>query len=326
MGRGVRAGAVLLAGALGLAGCRPADRAGAAWRRFALPWLTDGRVVAWNLRTPSAVLVRGEHAYVTEIGKRRAVLRSPKAGGRAEVLAQCAGHAFWLAGDADRVVWTEVEAGLVRAYDRRDGAVRTLAAGRREPNMIVATGGRAYWVEYAGGVIASAPLSGGPVRVEVPGLEEPDRLATDGTWLYWTELRFGPEGPLKAARLGAGRPRVLGTVVNQVDLAAADGEVFCLEGRARALKRFSVDGRPPALLARDVGSVGNVAVHGRHVYWSEEFADAILRVPRAGGPVERLSGAVHPEVLSFDGGWLYWTEPTTHTVRRIPLPADASRG
>ncbi len=300
-------------------GCDLDDRAAAGWRRFALPWLTAGSVVEWNLRTPSSVLIHGGWVYFTEIGKRRAVQRLPVTGGRRELVASCSGSAFWLAASDTRLYWTEVESGLVRSFEFATREIRTHAMHRPEPNMIVAGRNRAWWVEYSGDRICAVDEQGS-AKLAHAREESPDRLATDGSWLAWTLLTLGETGPLRTAPAAGGRPRTVTHVRNQVDLAVADGTVFCLEGRARTLWSIPVEGGKRTILCDSVGSVGNVTVHGSFVYWSEEFADTIRRVPRSGGPVQTLSRAVHPEVLSVDGQFVYWAEPTTHSIRKIPLP------
>lgn len=304
-------------------GCRLTDRTAAGWRRFALPWLTSGDVVAWNLRTPSAVLVHGQWAYFTEIGKRRSVQRVPIGGGRHEMIAACGGSPFWLAADDTRLYWTEFENGSVRSFEFESGALRVHATDRPEPNMIVAHRNRVWWVENSGDTIQTLDPQTGVISTVFARQETPDRLATDGRWLAWTLLTLDETGPLMAAPAAGGVPRPIARVVNQVDLAVADGVVFCLEGRTGLLWSIPAAGGSRTILCDSVGSVGNVTVHGEFVYWSEEFADALYRVPRAGGRVERLTSAVHPEVLWIDRTHVYWAEPTTHTIRRARLPESA---
>lgn len=176
-----------------------------------------------------------------------------------------------------------------------------------------------------GAQLQGAPPGGGPMRRLVVGRRQLHALGATPDLLVWLEGT-----PLQAALLRARRPRGSEPagepepVVPQLELTTSAGLVL-RDGRAwwtgqSALESVGLDGSDRRRLASARG--GPLALDDEFVYLLGPERDRPLqRVPRAGGPVERLAAAEDAVHLGVDATHLYWTTRAGKAggaLRRVP--------
>jgi sugar lactone lactonase YvrE len=72
-------------------------------------------------------------------------------------------------------------------------------------------------------------------------------------------------------------------------------------------------------LAADQAGPQGVAVDGDHVYWANNEAGTICRVPKAGGEIVVIAtGQSRPVKVAVDDEGVYWTNSTDDTVMKLP--------
>ncbi|MGE5596206.1 MAG: hypothetical protein ACM3S1_09250, partial [Hyphomicrobiales bacterium] len=125
--------------------------------------------------------------------------------------------------------------------------------------------------------------------------------------------------------------------VRAVDLPA--GTVRTIAGTGKQLDRLPADNSPAREVAMaspwDVLARGNelyISMAGVHQIWRMELGTGIISVyagtSREGiqdGPRRMLATLAQPSGLATDGVYLYWVDPESSSVRRVPLdgPEDA---
>jgi len=218
------------------------------------------------------------------------LLRAPRAGGAAEVLATGLVRPVALALDPDgSVVWAE--AGLART-GAAGGRVRRLApggtptdlaVGQDRPGAIAVRAGLVYWRNQGDGRIRAVPVAGGAV-----------------------------------IELAAGQPGPGGLVL------AADGVVWLAVGGTYyggEVMRVPFDGGEPVSLGARYQGNASVAVDAAgSVYIANHVTGGILRLA-AGDPVRLADFQEAPRSLVAAGPWLYWAAygfgPRDGTVMRV---------
>lgn len=230
------------------------------------------------------LVVDSDYVYFTsEWGN--TVLRVPKNGGAATVLAQAPAPTF-LAADASHVYF--------------------VTFAKQEP----------------GGTVQRVPKTGGPAEVLVSGHPGLDNLVVDDRDVFFRSNK-GLWRVAKAG--GAAQNILPRSERQNVGRLAADAAYlyFFLETSSSgkyAVARLSKNGGAP----ETIGPIGNptarLALSDSHVYFFREAnltEDALAKVPKAGGPAETVDGSGHSTGhLTVVGGNVYFTD--INTVYRAP--------
>ncbi len=236
--------------------------------------------------------------------KKRDVIAVPKAGGAPVTVFKGSGATPDLVADTVAVddtslfvleVDTTQSTGTVRRMAKDGGAAEVLL-GDASPSALVVDPKAAVWFEDTavsfyelakGGAPPTAvayPLGAGNTAIAVTG----QTIALDGDTIYFVDSDNDGNPLLRTRKRAAA-----GTAVTIYRGGANDGFVA-------------------------------IAVGGTHLYAIDDTAGEILRIPKAGGPRERVvSGIDKPTSLVLDDAFVYFTESgvgSKGTVRKAALP------
>ncbi|MFO0748564.1 MAG: hypothetical protein U1F43_23305 [Myxococcota bacterium] len=143
--------------------------------------------------------------------------------------------------------------------------------------------------------------------------------AIDGSNLYWSEVDRIARIPL------AGGPTTVlvppGTVPAEVELAdyiAVDaGHIYFTSSSLGSISSVTLDGADLTTLAV-VGWPGDLRSDGSDLFWLDEPAGLVMRMPVGGGtPTAIFAGPAGPWAIALDAGHVYWTNPLEGTVMRV---------
>ncbi len=226
-----------------------------------------------------------------------------------------------LAVDGANVYWTTSD-GLVVKAPIAGGEATVLASGQSMPRGIAVDAERVYWVNsVAAGQVMSVPTAGGEAMVLADGQRRPFKLAVRGDALYWTNNGDGTV--MRMAVLGGTPTR----------LAEQQGAVVAIVAGADTLYWSSIgQGVIRSLPLNEAGDIVTVAddqdasslfVLGTTVYWAnievEEGGGSVYKLDARGGPPVAVATSPGPLSAVADLRNVYWTDETTHTVRRVSL-------
>lgn len=213
-----------------------------------------------------------------------------------------------------------------------------------------------YWDSQNG--IESMPEAGGtPTHVADPssGVDVAD-VAADASGVYWAEAGDEGYGSVMVFAPGAAQPKALsqGTSPEHIALDAnfvywvAGGVLFKVAktgGTAQTLTVFnsstgnlvlddtsvywstlggkilreSKNGGTPTVLVSDLDNPRGVGIDAKYVYFAQEGAGEIERVPKSGGPVQKLAvNQTDPGALAVAGGRVFWAN--TYSIGSTAIP------
>ena len=191
-------------------------------------------------------------------------------------------------------------------------------------------------------VPAGAPGAGPAMLTQ---LDNYSRIVTDGKDVFYVRyVRSGVGSPttdirIEAVPVAGGAPRVLRTIpygnrflaviaVDAGELYFTDQETTdtgtILTGDIRALPKNATAGAPDRILTTGQTFSWDIRVDPDFVSWSER--NAIVRVPRLGGPVERITMPTDTRYISslaVDRCNLYWSvvnPPAIYARSRVVAP------
>jgi sugar lactone lactonase YvrE len=264
---------------------------------------------------------------------------------RPVVLAAGENQPCGLALDAENIYWT-VASGDVRKMPLAGGEITTLASGQNRPCSIVVDGPNVYWVNAASaGAIMTVTAAGGtPVKLaDITG--QPWKLAIRAGVIYWTSQTAGSVSKMPEAggiptilAINQGTPVAidvdattlvwssvgqsairslalapLGAVTTLAEdqeaassLRVQAGVAYWTNDETGEVRRAALAGGAPVTLATSSGSYG-LALDDRDVYFTDDGAGTIWRVPQAGGDATLLAeGQQLPGEIAVDGLNVYW--------------------
>ncbi len=142
---------------------------------------------------------------------------------------------------------------------------------------------RAYWIGEDG--ISAVPLSGGSIQVLVPKRITFD-LVVAGPEMYWREYSGKGEAIFSCSTKG-GEPTLVAAVPDGIaSLLVSRGEVFWTT-QAGKLMRSPGASKDAAQLAAEAPLLRALAADSGSIYGLSDCC-TLVRVPRAGGALERL--------------------------------------
>jgi hypothetical protein len=272
--------------------------------------MTRSRLPAYSLRWPVALL-----------------------GALAFGCAAPAAHAY--------VYWTDAKPGAVARADLDGTAINTrFIRARRRPQGVAVDAKHVYWTNA--GSIGRANLRGrGAKQHFISGLDHPRSLAVDSGHIYWTT---GPNGGIGRANLDGsgvdphfitGLRNPLGVTVNAAHIYWAEPAVEDhLDG---SIGRADLDGSGANdRFITDTWEKGEalnfdpiaVAVHGSHIFWSNNVDGSIGRADLDGAhPKPSLvRGAEALGGVAVHGSHIYWTVYSGETAPRSVIMRASLNG
>jgi len=171
-------------------------------------------------------------------------------------------------------------------------------------------------------LVGSVPISTGQAATGL--LATPENLSTDpypfdvalgGRYVFWTKTLgefCSPPGSVKSVNLTT---RAQNTLIEDCDLSAAnvvadESHVFYADWVADAVKRIPAAGGAPTTLVSAAGLIYHRALAVDDTYVYFGDNAGVNRVPKAGGPVLALAPGYDSHELALDGSHVYWTEWT----------------
>jgi hypothetical protein len=173
--------------------------------------------------------------------------------------------------------------------------------------------------------------------------DHPEAIAIDGSGIYVHADRLQGWGTGVLARIDKDGGNVVAVASDFTlggytsPVAVDDDAIYALTrspaGPPDRLVRFGKDSGGLVILAE--GAIGGVAVDASHVFVSRDDTKELVRVPKGGGPAEKLRSTT-TSTLVLDADRVYWIEgggaglalhsmgkDGTH-VTSFPLPANAN--
>ena len=122
-------------------------------------------------------------------------------------------------------------------------------------------------------------------------------MAIDATSVYWTTCGDPTGGSvLKVPKIG-GEPITLATGDRLSGIAVDAVNVYWIagseDGSVGAVMKVPVNGGAATTLAARPGQPANIAVDDTSVYWTEQMAGSVMRMPLGGG-VPTVSSRTRP--------------------------------
>lgn len=200
-------------------------------------------------------------------------------------------------------LWIGEDGGLYALFQAPlDGSPATLATFNGAPMWgLSADATGPYWMEGFSTQFDLARFVGGARQVLVPGQSYGAIAvgATDVFYLQGTRI-------MKVAKTG-GTPVMFATVTNlfSAALAVDDTSVYWF---GDSVLKFPIGGGAPVTLVAAAGGDGVVAQDATHLYWArrQPVPSAIVRVAKAGGPVEPLVPARDVLAIAVSGTTVAW--------------------
>ena len=201
-------------------------------------------------------------------------------------------------------------------FCKRGDPPRILASGLPTQDRGIANDAtRVYWSQN--GTISSVSKAGGTIQIEAEGQGWVQRIAADGAALYWASSTgiFERRAGQPIVKLGGGElPWAL---------AIDRDSVFWGTFQSERLQRAPRGGGAPSKdVAEDKIFAHAIAVDATHVYATLNHASTLGRVPKTGGPWERLTDQdiTSPWGIALVGDNMYFTVacgPNCGSVGRI---------
>jgi len=221
-------------------------------------------------------------------------------------------HGIAVAGDA--VYFTAYSEGTVRKIPTTGGPADTLASGQGLPSMIALSSTTLFWTTWDDGAIRSVPLQGGTLATLVTGEYSTFGVAIDKTSVFWGTYSAGA---LKRAPLTGGPVEPLYIGAHIVLVAADGGDIYWTDDGDGTVDKRSADGSIVTLAAAQSGPWG-LALDTDSVYFSNQAAGTVNKVPKAGGSVTMLvAGLTQPRCIAVDNGFVYFANYGGNTVGKV---------
>lgn len=276
------------------------------WR----PRSRQASTLAFGQNNPWAIAVDSTSVYWTNSIDNGSVMKVPLGGGPSITLASAQTEVAGIAVDSTSVYWVNSgngTNGTVMKIPLDGGALTTLASGQSDPKGITVDGASIYWTNTSGegngnGTVMKTPLDGGTISTlaSVPpnnpyGSVLGGQIAVDGTSAYWTGGTDGrsvmkvPLGGGTATTLASGQSYPFGIVTDATSLYWTD------QGPTAAFPGGFPTPPPPA------------------------NAGTVMKAPLGGGTATTLAcGQSDPSGIAVDGMSVYWTNPISGTVMKLP--------
>jgi hypothetical protein len=260
--------------------------------------------------------------YWSQLG---AIVRQPKGGGPAIVIAKTTTLVANLALDDGHVYWTDSDSGTVARVLKAGGPTEIIATGESKPYAIAVDSTAVYWTNVLGNEVRRCAKNGALPQTLVGETWNPLSLAVDADSVYWTngvtgaEVGRVPKGGGAAVALFA-----VNAVAGSLAIDGSDVYVWIGEGTSYSsgqMRRGSKSGGPmKAVTPIESTWQAKIALDSSNVYWcGSGIGNLLTKAPKAGGtPVALASGDYGCGNVVVDDTHVYWTDIGYHRVMRTP--------
>ncbi len=217
--------------------------------------------------------------------------------------------------------------GSIQTVSIAGGTPVTLKSNLDAPTTIASDAAHFYWIEGGpiGGIEGFANLS----QAALDGSNEVTLIEASGGGPFDVDANyvyFANSFTIKRVSVNGGAAERLAIGYFYVRDLATDGQyVYWVEdGGLSLVYKMAVNGGPIIPLGSGPGPAGRIRLDATHVYWLAH-EDEIDRVPKAGGPTERVAGPIPGSVTDFaiDGTSIYLSEWDQATIVKTPLSGGA---
>jgi hypothetical protein len=282
------------------------------------------KILAEAQWAPCGIAVDERYVYWTNRGS-GTVMRVPKGGGSALVLAKAQANPHSLLLEGESLFWINWSEG-----DHTTGAVMTMARRGGKPRVLAAAGGQPIGQELAvderfvyftrGSELVRVPKTGGAVTQLASGLATVTALAVDATHVY---AAAADSKQLVRVAKADGTSAVL-AAPNAFPwriVLDADNVYYTVNSGEPALFRVAKKGGISSRLSWGAVSPETLEIDGSRLILGGWPTPGIVGVPIAGGPLRELAGHVEPTRVVVEHGVLYFTEGVGKkgTVRTLSL-------
>jgi hypothetical protein len=183
-----------------------------------------------------------------------------------------------------------------------------------------------YWVDtetvgdgsydYVAPVMQLTQSGGTPVSL-ASSLDNGSGIALDATHVYWTTIgtaakSYNDGTVMKAPKGGGGAPVTLATGVPDPwgPIVVAHATVYWADGGGGAGAISSVPsggGEVRSLVSATIMPIA-IAVDATNVYWTDDSAPGVLKVPVSGGTPTTLASGTVPQGIAIDATSVYWAD------------------
>lgn len=287
-------------------------------------------VLASGQSTPTNVALDDTHLYWTNQVPGGAIMRVPRLGGAAEIVAAKTKIPGGLAVDGSSVFWSEFESGgsiwRLDMIDVGDASKAVeLHTGQATSLTLIAEGTRVFWVTP--GTVRSVLKAGGGYLQLADGQGTPAGLVAGFGLVFWTNAVAGTVVGTNLSDLDAGITTLASDQSYPVGLAADISNLYWANNMAGAdggLPRIMAVSRTasvaPKVLADDQAGPIGVAQRGTYVYWTNNVGGSVMRVLKTGGAPETLaSGQQAPGGIAVDSTAVYWVNRDDGNVMALAL-------
>jgi len=211
-------------------------------------------------------------------------------------------------------VWSAEPPSMILRAKTKEAPDRSLAPSGGGPRGLAVRGAWVFFGATKSASIARVPLAGGVSETIATDQIDVEGLAADDDSVFFTVgvgevRRVGHEG---------GAVTTIATRIERPEaivLDASSAYVVSREGASRGLWRVEKDGSGATKIF--AGNVRGLAIDATHVYFGNEKAAMLLRVPKSGGAPSTLATEVVPTSLSVDAHDVYFAT-TASAVVRVP--------
>jgi hypothetical protein len=265
----------------------------------------DGSRIVWTER--AGIGVRGRVRTVPLAGGATQDL-VPDASAPMRLLRSSTGTLYWIQGHG----WAQSEqsADWGIASLGTDGVMRSYLTGLTTPRSIAADRDNVYVAD--GWFLKVIPRSAGPARRLAAAAYTILDVAVDGDYVYWIDDQ--PIAVVMRVPTGGGSPQVVSSspLGRAGPLAVAGGRVFWVAMPDRVFWA-PVSGGTATTLVDRLAFVTDLVADGTHVYFNEQDAGRVSRVPVTGGVPQQLmsAGGGSLSTLAVDDRYVFAIDQTT---------------
>jgi hypothetical protein len=207
------------------------------------------------------------------------------------------------------------------------GAIYSVPLGGGSPSQLAKASGPAlmatdgtniYWAEAGGEDVMSVPISGGtPTTVAQSQTSSAYYgVAVQDGVLYWTSPS---EGNVYEKLLASTSPNGFAIASSQAGCTGVTftpGALFF--SVTTGVEKMTLPDETPRSIFSDSKRAYGVATDGVNVYWADQTAGTVSRVPVSGGATTVVvSGESRPTGVALDSTYVYWTSNGDGAIRKL---------
>jgi Domain of unknown function (DUF5050) len=230
---------------------------------------------------------------------------------------------------------TSLSRGMREAYTARASRrrVRSLRQAHGEPAGASTDAGRdrdgeidlafAGAAAASGGAVMSVLIAGGGQQTLAASQGSPERVVVGGDVLYWTN---SSAGTVQKLALAGGTPTPMATQQGVTGGLAVDANALYWSSIGqKAVRSLSLaNGGAVSNLATNQSTVLSVQIRNGMLYWADDDAGAVFRVPVAGGTPTPLINGQSIHAIAVDDSHVYWSDDIGNKIVRMPVAGGAT--